>query len=112
LECGGAYVKLLASDPKLDLQQFFDKTSFSIMFGPDKCGSDKKYHFIIRYKHPKTGVFEEKHAKASVIPENVLTDGKTHLFTLGKLLLLFGLSYSKSHFFSRFGGIYGILCYC
>lgn len=82
LECGGAYVKLLASDPSLDLEQFFDKTSFSIMFGPDKCGTEKKYHFIIRYKHPKTGVFEEKHAKKSEIPENVFNDGKSHLFTL------------------------------
>ena len=33
------------------------------MFGPDKCGEDYKLHFIFRHKHPKTGVFEEKHAK-------------------------------------------------
>jgi calnexin len=47
LECGGAYVKLLASDPSLDLEQFFDKTSFSIMFGPDKCGTEKKVIFLL-----------------------------------------------------------------
>lgn len=82
LECGGAYVKLLASDPSLNLEDFFDKTSFSIMFGPDKCGSEKKYHFIVRYKHPKTGVFEEKHAKKSEISDNVFSDSRTHLYTL------------------------------
>jgi calnexin len=82
LECGGAYVKLLASDPKLNLEQFFDKTSFSIMFGPDKCGTENKYHFILRYKNPKNGVVEEKHAKKSELPEGLFGDGKTHLFTL------------------------------
>ena len=31
------------------------------MFGPDKCGSDSKLHFIFRHKNPITGVMEEKH---------------------------------------------------
>jgi hypothetical protein len=42
LECGGAYVKLIASDASLNLEQFYDKTGFSIMFGPDKCGTENK----------------------------------------------------------------------
>lgn len=33
------------------------------MFGPDKCGSTNKVHFIIRRKNPKTGEYEEKHLK-------------------------------------------------
>ena len=35
-----------------------DKTPYTIMFGPDKCGNDDKLHFIFRHKHPKTGEFE------------------------------------------------------
>lgn len=42
-ECGGAYVKLLTLDENhVDLKQFNDKTPYTIMFGPDKCGNDHK----------------------------------------------------------------------
>lgn len=42
-ECGGAYLKLLTLDDKYaDLKQFQDKTPYTIMFGPDKCGNDHK----------------------------------------------------------------------
>lgn len=41
-ECGGAYVKLLTKDTQGDLHQFMDKTPYTIMFGPDKCGLDNK----------------------------------------------------------------------
>lgn len=54
------------------------------MFGPDKCGEDYKLHFIFRHKHPKTGVFEEKHAKPPDVDlKRFFTDRKTHLYTLG-----------------------------
>ncbi|XP_052010632.1 calnexin [Xyrauchen texanus] len=83
IDCGGAYVKLLSQSPDLELEQFVDKTPYSIMFGPDKCGEDYKLHFIFRHKNPKTGEFEEKHAKK---PDSDLrtyyTDKKTHLYTL------------------------------
>lgn len=87
LECGGAYVKLLAdaeSGARPDLEAFYDKTSFSIMFGPDKCGTESKYHFIIRFKNPRTGRIEEKHAKKSELLDTYFSDGKTHLYTLSK----------------------------
>ena len=42
LECGGAYVKLLAQNADFKLESFHDKTPFSIMFGPDKCGTENK----------------------------------------------------------------------
>ena len=63
-------------------ESFYDKTSFSIMFGPDKCGTDNKFHFIIRFKNPRTGVFEEKHAKRVDILDSFFSDGRTHLYTL------------------------------
>lgn len=83
IDCGGAYVKLLTQTPDLDLDQFQDRTAYTIMFGPDKCGEDYKLHLIFRHKNPKTGQYEEKHAKK---PEADLrtyfTDKKTHLYTL------------------------------
>lgn len=55
------------------------------MFGPDKCGEDYKLHFIFRHKNPKTGQYEEKHAKRPEADlKNFFTDKKTHLYTLGK----------------------------
>ncbi|KAM9677757.1 calmegin isoform 1-T1 [Trichechus inunguis] len=83
IDCGGAYIKLLADTDDLNLENFYDKTSYTIMFGPDKCGEDYKLHFIFRHKHPKTGVFEEKHAKPPDVDlKNFFTDRKTHLYTL------------------------------
>lgn len=46
LTCGGAYVKLLEEYP----EDFDDQTPYVIMFGPDKCGTTDKVHFILRYK--------------------------------------------------------------
>ncbi|XP_063413598.1 calnexin-like isoform X1 [Mytilus trossulus] len=83
LECGGAYVKLLSMDKQLELKQFQDKTPYTIMFGPDKCGMDHKLHFIFRHKNPKTGEFEEKHAKKPTANlDSYFTDKKTHLYKL------------------------------
>ena len=45
-----------------------------------------QFHFIIRYKNPVTGTFEEKHAKKPDFPSNVFSDGNSHLYTLGNLL--------------------------
>ncbi|XP_035862350.1 calnexin isoform X2 [Sander lucioperca] len=83
IDCGGAYVKLLTQTPDLDLDQFKDKTPYTIMFGPDKCGEDYKLHFIFRHKNPKTGEYEEKHAKKPDADlRTYYTDKKTHLYTL------------------------------
>ena len=59
IECGGAYMKLLSESDE-DLAEFHDKTPFTIMFGPDKCGASYKLHFIFRYKNPKTGEITER----------------------------------------------------
>ncbi|XP_044286746.1 calmegin isoform X1 [Varanus komodoensis] len=83
IDCGGAYVKLLSKSDDLNLEYFHDKTSYTIMFGPDKCGEDYKLHFIFRHKHPKTGDYEEKHAKRPDVDlKKVYSDRKTHLYTL------------------------------
>ncbi|BFZ24213.1 hypothetical protein BsWGS_27251 [Bradybaena similaris] len=83
IDCGGAYIKLLSKSNDLNLKQFTDKTPYTIMFGPDKCGNDHKVHFIFRHRNPKTGEFEEKHAeKPTMKMDDIFTDRRTHLFTL------------------------------
>ncbi|XP_013053284.1 calmegin isoform X1 [Anser cygnoides] len=83
IDCGGAYIKLLSSSKDLNLEYFFDKTPYTIMFGPDKCGEDYKLHFIFRHKNPKTGEYDEKHAKRPDVDlKKFYLDKKTHLYTL------------------------------
>ncbi|KAJ2996557.1 hypothetical protein HDV02_006390 [Globomyces sp. JEL0801] len=79
LECGGAYIKLLTYDPKFSPDVFGDKTPYTIMFGPDKCGLNNKVHFIFRHKNPVSGVIEEKHLTS---PPQIVSDKKTNLYTL------------------------------
>jgi len=82
-ECGGGYLKLLSDTHDLDLDTFHDKSAYTIMFGPDKCGEDRKLHFIFRHKNPKTGEYEEKHAKRPTGDFNsIFDDKKPHLLTL------------------------------
>lgn len=83
-ECGGAYLKLLsqAAETK-NLKGFHDKTPYTIMFGPDKCGNDHKLHFIFRHKNPKNGTIEEKHCqKPKERLEESFSDKLPHLYTL------------------------------
>jgi len=49
IECGGSYIKV---GPKIsDLSKFRGDTPYSIMFGPDQCGSaTRKTHLIFSYK--------------------------------------------------------------
>lgn len=49
-ECGGAYLKLLSQVPNMDLRSYHDKTPYTLMFGPDKCGNDHKvFHFLFHF---------------------------------------------------------------
>ena len=81
LECAGAYLKLLTeSKSGIQAEEFSDKTPYTIMFGPDKCGAKNKVHFIFRHKNPSSGEYEEKHLTA---PPLALADDKlTTLYTL------------------------------
>jgi calnexin len=79
LTCGGAYIKLLTASDELSTEGFTGESPYTIMFGPDKCGSTNKVHFILRHKSPKTGEWEEKHLAGSILPK--LEVGQTHLYT-------------------------------
>jgi calnexin len=79
LVCGGAYLKLLQDNKKLDKEEFSNASPYVIMFGPDKCGATNKVHFIFRHKNPKTGEYEEKHLKT---PPVARTNKVTSVYTL------------------------------
>lgn len=86
-ECGGGYIKLLSDSPTMDLRHFTDKTPYTIMFGPDKCGSDSKLHFIFRHVNPNTQAIEEKHCKKVEgkergVLDEVFKDKRPHLYRL------------------------------
>ncbi|KAH7683384.1 Calreticulin/calnexin protein [Dioscorea alata] len=79
LECGGAYIKYLRpQDAGWVPKEFDNESPYSIMFGPDKCGSTNKVHFIVNHKNPKTGKFVEHHLK---YPPSVPSDKLTHVYT-------------------------------
>lgn len=85
LDCGGAYVKLIRQSAIQDLSKLVDTTPFTIMFGPDKCGSEAKLHFIVQYLNPKTHEYQEKHWKQAKFVSNLMqtfTDVKHHLYKL------------------------------
>lgn len=77
LNCGGAYIKLLRDTS--DLSNLDNSSPYSIMFGPDKCGSTNKIHFILQYQNPLTGEYEEKHFNETIPMRG---DMSTHLYTL------------------------------
>ncbi|XP_063314520.1 calmegin [Pelobates fuscus] len=83
IDCGGAYIKLLTDPHCQNLEEFHDRTPYTIMFGPDKCGEDYKLHFIFRHKNPIIGDYDEKHAKRPEVDlKKYFNDKKTHLYTL------------------------------
>ena len=79
LQCGGAYIKLLSASEELSQDGFKAETPYTIMFGPDNCGSTNKVHFILRHRNPVSGEWEEKHLVGPPSPE--VGDGLTHLYT-------------------------------
>nr|XP_010910131.1 calnexin homolog [Elaeis guineensis] len=79
LDCGGCYLKYLRpQDAGWSPREFENESPFSIMFGPDKCGSTNKVHFILKHKNPITGVFVEHHLNN---PPSVPHDKFTHVYT-------------------------------
>ncbi|XP_026135394.1 calnexin [Carassius auratus] len=83
VDCGGAYIKLLSHTDDLRLSGFSDATPYSIMFGPDKCGSSHKIHFIVRHRDPVSGTYLEKHAPQPELDlSEYFTDQRPHLYSL------------------------------
>ena len=72
-------MKLLRDNKALHQDEFSNASPYVIMFGPDKCGSTNKVHFIVNHKNPKTGEYEEKHLSAAPTARIVKT---TELYTL------------------------------
>jgi calnexin len=72
-------MKLLQDNSALHAEEFSNASPYIIMFGPDKCGSTNKVHFIFRHKNPKTGEYEEKHLKN---PPMARISKQTSLYTL------------------------------
>lgn len=77
--CSGGYLKYFTYDPKFSAGDLVDNTPYTIMFGPDKCGSGtNKVHFIMRHKSPLNGTIEEKHLQNA---PKVPSDSLTHVYT-------------------------------
>jgi calnexin len=79
LACGGAYVKLLRADDGIRLADLSNDTPYVIMFGPDKCGTDAKVHFILQYQNPVSKEWGEHKFTGELKPK---LDRSTHLYTL------------------------------
>ena len=76
LDCGGAYIKLLPGGKKFDADKFGGETPYSLMFGPDVCGSsNKKTHVILHSDRKDDNLLIKKEVPTE-------TDDLTHLYTL------------------------------
>jgi len=42
MTCGGAYLKFLTADADIKFEELKDDSPYTVMFGPDKCGSTNK----------------------------------------------------------------------
>lgn len=60
-DCGGAYLKLLTEGALTNLKNFNDKTPYTIMFGPDKCGNTAKvFLFMFRNCRVQNEIYRSK----------------------------------------------------
>lgn len=72
LSCAGAYIKLFPSLEHLNIRGGQDETEYSVMFGPDVCGTNK-LHAILR--HNNSNVAMKK-------PLTCEKDDAIHFYTL------------------------------
>jgi len=75
IDCGGAYIKLLPGGDTFDAEGFGGDSPYSVMFGPDICGSTKRTHVILNYEPKGENVLISKDIPCE-------TDKKSHLYTL------------------------------
>jgi len=76
IECAGAYLKMLEGTPELETMK--ESSSYTVMFGPDKCGTTNKIHLILRFKNKKSGEYKEHHLKA---PPAMKNDKLSHIYS-------------------------------
>merc|ERR1712187_874824 len=82
LQCGGAYIKLASKqDGDFKPSDVTNNTPYTVMFGPDKCGTTNKVHFIWKFQNPVSGEFEEHHLKNPPSAQGT-SDKRSHLYTL------------------------------
>ncbi|MED6208350.1 Calreticulin-3 [Stylosanthes scabra] len=71
IECGGGYIKLLSGF--VNQKKFGGDTPYSLMFGPDICGTDtKKLHVILSYQGQNYPIKKDLQCE---------TDKLTHFYT-------------------------------
>merc|ERR1719217_454408 len=73
VECGGGYLKI--GPKQSDLSTFGDPTPYNIMFGPDKCGYNKRTHLIFNYDGKNV-------LKKSDLAYKQELEGTSHLYTM------------------------------
>ena len=83
LTCGGAYMKLVAQPQEGGWRpsELTPDTPYSVMFGPDRCGSTNKVHLILKVRNPVSGEWTEHHLKDPPAAVGV-TDAHTHLYSM------------------------------
>lgn len=74
--CGGGYLKFF-SDPDFDCESFCSNNQYKLMFGPDRCGDERKVHFIIT-----SGTRENITEHHLVDPPKPKLDDMTHFYQL------------------------------
>ncbi|OEL21175.1 Calreticulin-3, partial [Dichanthelium oligosanthes] len=71
IECGGAYIKLMSG--YVNQKKFSGDTPYSLMFGPDICGTQtKKLHLILSYQGQNYPIKKDIECE---------TDKLTHVYT-------------------------------
>nr|XP_028957346.1 calreticulin-3-like isoform X2 [Malus domestica] len=71
IECGGGYIKLMSGF--VNQKKFSGDTPYSLMFGPDICGTDtKKLHVIVSYQGQNYPIKKDLQCE---------TDKLTHFYT-------------------------------
>ena len=79
LGCGGAYIKLPRMSDIFESGNINNETPYTVMFGPDKCGSNNKVHFILQHRNPISDTWQEKHFNET---PPIRSDNNHHLYTL------------------------------
>jgi calnexin len=75
--CSGGYIKVF-SDPDFRPSKLTNETQYTLMFGPDRCGSER-IHFIYQHFHPIRRRFFQKALRDPPAPP---IDLFSHLYTL------------------------------